>query len=428
MQILVLGGNGFIGSTVVARLVSDDHGVIGLGRNPDRAARTFPEVGWVRGDLARLQQAGDWSTLLEDVDVVVNCAGALQDGLADDLTATQERSMLALYEAARSRPGILIVQISAPMSGDQADVLFLETKRRADSALASSGVRHVILRPTLVLGRNAHGGSALLRALASIPYVIPLIHADSSVQTVSADDVAAAVADAVAGRIPDGSDMVLSAQGEATLRDVIIHHRRWLGLPPARIIPAAPWLTLPVTWMADVAGRLGWRSPLRSTAMRVMAGGVSGTQDGAAYARKLSSMRETLAANPAGVQDLWFARLYLLKPITIVCLSMFWMLSGLIPLLDPTRSATPFLPFMSPSWAWWVTLLTCAADVALGLSVLVRPFARRALQGMIALTLSYLVGGTILQPELWIDPLGPLVKVFPAMILTLVALASLDER
>ncbi len=83
---------------------------------------------------------------------------------------------------------------------------------------------------------------------------------------------------------------------------------------------------------------------------------------------------------------------------------------------------------MSAKMATSLTLITCLADVALGLSVLVRPFARKALIGMLLVSAAYLGGATLLEPHLWLDPLGPLVKVLPSLALTLVALAILEER
>ena len=140
------------------------------------------------------------------------------------------------------------------------------------------------------------------------------------------------------------------------------------------------------------------------------------------------SAAETLAANPSGVQDLWFARLYLLKAPIIAGLSLFWLLSGLIPLLAPEQASAHFLPFMPADAAMAMTIITCLIDIALGVAVLVRPFARRALAGMLIVSLAYLAGGTVLEPALWLDPLGPLVKVLPSLLLTLAALAILDER
>jgi len=303
---------------------------------------------------------------------------------------------------------------------------FLATKRGADEALAASGLPHVIFRPALVIGRNAHGGTALIRALAGLPRVVPLTHAESPVRVVSVNDVASAVSRAVSGHIAPGSDLHLAADETVTLRDLVALHRQWLGLPPAKFLSLSPAIAKPVSMLADLAGYLGWRSPLRSTAMAVMSEGVS-TQ---AQTNTLSvaTAAETLARHPSAVQDLWFARLYLLKPIVILCLSLFWLLSGLVPLANIEGAASHFQTFLPPPAATALTLATSALDIALGVAVLIKRFSRRAMQGMLLLTAFYLLGATVLEPSLWLDPLGPLVKVLPSLVLTLAALATLEER
>jgi hypothetical protein len=50
-----------------------------------------------------------------------------------------------------------------------------------------------------------------------------------------------------------------------------------------------------------------------------------------------------------------------------------------------------------------------------------------ALAGIVA-SLGYVVGSAILSPDLWIEPLGALVKTGPAIVLMLVALLTLDNR
>ncbi|MDZ7602883.1 MAG: SDR family oxidoreductase, partial [Hoeflea sp.] len=273
----------------------------------------------------------------------------------------------------------------------------------------------------------AHGGTALVRALAGFPLAIPSVHADSPVDIVGLDDVTEAVVRAVDGRIEPGSDIDLAAPGALTLGEVLALHRGWLGLAPARVIAIPALLARPMTALADVAGRLGWRSPLRSTAFAVMEGGVQA--GGAAPAPfPLRPLQETLAENPSGVQDLWFARLYLLKAPVLVTLSLFWLASGLIPLVSPATAAAHFLPILPQPAAYAATLATCALDIGLGLAVLWRRWAARALWAMLVVSLAYLASATLVEPGLWLDPLGPLVKVGPSMLLALVALATLDER
>lgn len=54
--------------------------------------------------------------------------------------------------------------------------------------------------------------------------------------------------------------------------------------------------------------------------------------------------------------------------------------------------------------------------------------AKRALLGMLALTFGYLATASLVEPALWAEPLGPLVKVLPSILATLATLAILDER
>jgi hypothetical protein len=129
------------------------------------------------------------------------------------------------------------------------------------------------------------------------------------------------------------------------------------------------------------------------------------------------------------VQDLWFARLYLIKPLIFGVLSLFWLASGAIALLRFDQAAALLADAIgSRPAASALTVATSLADLLLGTAVIVRRSARRALIGMMLLSLAYLVAATVLAPWLWADPLGPLVKVLPAAMLALVALATLEER
>ena len=67
-------------------------------------------------------------------------------------------------------------------------------------------------------------------------------------------------------------------------------------------------------------------------------------------------------------------------------------------------------------------------DLAIGVGITIRRSARFALYAALVISLFYVVAGTIILPRLWIDPLGPLIKIFPIMVLTLVALAILKDR
>jgi uncharacterized protein YbjT (DUF2867 family) len=427
MKLLILGASGLIGSAVAAALAADGHAVTAIARDVAPAARRLPSATWRSLDIARLSTPERWAPLLEEIDCVVNCAGALQDGARDQVAAVQQVAMLALYEAAKAAGHPLIVQITAQTGGAAADSPFLLTKRRADTALAASGLPFVLLRPAIVVGRNAYGGSALLRALAAVPIVTPFAGPDAPLQFVALDDLVDAVRDAVGGSLPPGSDLDLASDERLRLSQAVALHRAWLGLAPARGVGVPVPIALAVARLADLLGLLGWRSPLRTTAVTIAAAGLDLHRPPAE--RRLKSLAQTLAAMPAGIQDLWFARLYLLKPVMIGTLALFWALSGVIALLRFDVSRDHLVAAgLAAGAAAAVTALTALADIALGIGVTFRRHASLALKGMVAVSCAYLLAATIAAPHLWADPLGPLVKVLPSVVLALAALAILDER
>lgn len=429
MAVLVLGGYGLIGQAVVERLLNEGYAVIAAGRRVGPARRRWPGAEWREADLAGLTTPAAWASLLEGVDVVVNAAGLLQAGLADHPSALMRQALPALYVRAPTAGVRLIVQISASGVAADASTPFMRDKAIADAALLAAGLDAVILRPGLVISPTAYGGTAMLRGLAAFPAFVPAAHATSPVQTVAIEDVADAVCAAVAGRIPAGTVVDLVEQPVRSLADTLSLFRSWLGFGPAPVLALPSATAAFAVWGADVVGWLGWRSPLRSTAIAVIRDGVTGNGREAALAlgRPLKTLPETLGSIPRGVQERWFARLWLLKPLMLGTLSAFWIASGAITLLDPGRavvagSAHGFAPPTA------LVIAGALLDIALGLAVLARPLAGLALKGMILTGLAYVAAGTLLASSLWMDPLGPLVKVLPEILLSLVALATLDDR
>ena len=69
-----------------------------------------------------------------------------------------------------------------------------------------------------------------------------------------------------------------------------------------------------------------------------------------------------------------------------------------------------------------------AFDIIVGALLCVRKFARSVLLIMLMVTPIYLLAGTLIEPQLWYDPLGPLTKIVPMLVATLFTLAILQER
>jgi hypothetical protein len=135
-------------------------------------------------------------------------------------------------------------------------------------------------------------------------------------------------------------------------------------------------------------------------------------------------------ARGASIQDQWFARLYLVKALVIASLSLFWAASGFIALVVSFPATTAILT--SRGWPEWFAVpfaaITSMMDISIGVLIGFRRTAGFGLAAGILLSLGYMAGCAILTPDLWLEPLGALVKTGPAIVLMLVALLTLDNR
>jgi len=432
LRVLVLGGYGLIGLEVVRQLHAAGHRVTGLARAAATGRRLFPRARWVAADIGRLDEARHWREFLQDTDVVVNASGVLQSGARDDPRAVQETAIVALIRACESAGVARFVQISAPGARPDSATEFMRSKARADARLKRSGIAWTILRPGLVVGRGAYGGTALIRMLAGFPLVQPLLLGERKLRTVALTEVAEAVCRAAAGRLPARTDADLVEPEERAMRQLVRDFRAWLGVPPPRLTLTLPvWLGFAIARIGDGLGYLGWRPPLRTTAMRILDEGLQGDPKPwrALNGGGFSPLERTLAAMPATVQERWFARLWLAMPLMVGTLAAFWLLSGGIALARLEQSAAIFAGSALPhALALPAVVAGAALDLLLGAAILFRRKARGACLGMVVVTLCYLAAGTMLRPELWADPLGPLVKTIPAMVLALVTALVLEER
>lgn len=432
MRVLVTGAYGLIGSAVLARLHREGHELAGTGRSIAAARRRFPYARWIAADFDQLTTLEAWQPLLSGIDAVVNCAGALQDGLRDDLRRVHADAPLALFAACERFGPPRVIQMSAAGAGVDKPTAFSATKGEADARLAASSLDWLILRPGLVLAAGVYGATAMLRGLAAVPWRTPLAHGDARLQIVSTDDVAETVAWGLGPGLRTRATFELVHPQVLNVRDVVVAQRQWLGFAQQPVFDLPRPIALLVSRIADGLGYLGWRSPARSTGFAQLAAGVTG--DPAAWivatGIRPMSLADILAARPSTIQDRWFARLYVLKPVAIACLALYWMATGLIALGPGWNEGVLLLS--TPSFPVALTKVTIVLgallDIALGALLLVRPLTRAVLIAMFVVCIPYLAAATWIEPALWLDPLGRLTKTVPVMLAILFTLAILDER
>lgn len=431
MRILVLGGYGLIGSVLTRRLIKDGHEVTGLGRSTSAGQRLIPDAGWIKADISRLIHATDWHPIITGFDAVVNASGALQTGGRDNVQAVQSAAIIALIEACEEAGVRRFIQISATMAAADAETDFMRSKGEADARLKASSLDWTIYRPGLVIAHAAYGGTALLRMLAALPGFGLMAFGDRRIQTISLDDIAEAVSRAAGSDQLTGVEADLVEDSDQTLTEIVAAIRKWLGWPDFAFVVNLPrWMTSIVVLLADMAGWLGWRSPLRSNAVKVLDGGISGiaSETRAVLGRPAMSLEQTLRSMPATQADQWHARLSLVFPIVLSGLIAFWGISGLIALVRFQEAAAILGAGPMSSLAGWLVAGGIAADLAIAAGLSWRKTSAWAVKSAIGLTLAYLVLGSWLTPDLWMDPLGPFVKSAALIGLHVMILPLLEER
>lgn len=434
--ILVLGASGLIGRFITDDLRGRRFRVVGVARNLS-PAQTMNALD-IELPILSLDAAALTRLLSEHaVDVVVNCLGVLQDGPGGNTSAVHCDFVARLLQAiGGSGRAIRLVHISIPGTAETDRTAFATTKREAERLIAASGIPHAILRPGFVVAPAAYGGSALLRALAAFPLDLPAKEMATPFQPVAIEDISATIAWLAARGIDDASVKAVSwdlMQAEPlTMAGVIEPFRLAFGTAGWPRF-AMPRLMLDLgAKVGDLANYLGWVPPMRSTAIAELRRGVRGDPTAwiAATGIAPKTLADAVGRRPATIQDKWFARLFLVKALVVASLAAFWIVSGFIALFVSYRAAAGILiahnfpsAMVDP-----ITVGTSLMDMGIGVLIAFRRTAAIGLVVGIVASLGYMFGAAILTPDLWIEPLGALVKTGPAIVLMFVALLMLDNR
>ncbi len=430
MRVLILGAYGLIGTATTRGLMAHGHDVTGLGRSAAKGKKASPDADWIAADISALTTPESWLLLLKGVDAVVNAAGLLQNGLNDNVAGVQRDAIKALVHACEHSDVTAFVQISAPGAATTSDTEFFRTKAEADRALKASSLDWTILRPGLVLSPHAYGGTSLIRRLAAMPAIQLVMLGQARIQTVHVQDVANAVVYALEHKL-SGVDAALVEETPHTLKALVLRIREWLGFgAPAATLSVPLTLGRGLAFAADLAGYLGWRSSLRTTSLRVLAADVLGDAKAwpALTGQKLCTLEETLRDLPSTLQERVHARAMFWFPFLLLTLSLFWVASGIIGIWRQDEALALLQGALPAPFGRSAVLAGSVLDILIGLGLLFRPMVRLACLAAILLSLAYLAGAALFVPHLWSDPLGPVVKVFPAIALAVIVSALAEER
>jgi uncharacterized protein YbjT (DUF2867 family) len=241
LNICILGGTGFVGTWLAARLSSDAHRVTVLSRDRERhkELRVVPGVEVQNCDV---YDAAAFSEHLRGHEVVINLIGILNErgfGGGGFRRAHTELTRRAL-QAAKSAGVVRFLQMSALRADPAAPSYYLRSKGEAERLIQSEcgALDWTIFRPSVMFGPGDSFLNRFARLLAAIPLVFPLAKPDARFQPVYVDDVVAAIVKCIHGGSCSRQIFELGGPRTYRLREVVefvaaVTQRRRLvlGLP-----------------------------------------------------------------------------------------------------------------------------------------------------------------------------------------------------
>jgi uncharacterized protein YbjT (DUF2867 family) len=427
VRILLLGASGFIGSSAAGRLLADGHQIVGVSRSRPHSTA----IEHIQLDISTIRNPVDWIPFLAGVSAVIDCAGTLQDGPMQSTEGVHSRGFAALVRACEVAGVRRLIRVSAIGIDRQAPTEFSRSKLEGDRCLMESRLDWVILRPSVVVGRSAYGGGALMRGVASLP-ILPVFPDTGPLDLVLLDDVVETIAYFASESSPAHRVLEICGPRRWSFEDAVIQFREWLSWRPPRQIAIPAWAGALIYRAGDLLGQLGWKPPVRTTAQTEIRRGAIGDYS---EWQQITGIRprditEWMRREPSSVQERWFAPLYILKPLLVGVLAFYWITTGAVSLGPGWEKGIALLHsgHLPDTAAAPIVALGGVADILIGFAMLYRRTAALGLYAAICASTLYVVVGTALVPSLWADPLGPLLKVFPIVLLNVVVITILPDR
>lgn len=285
-MILVAGGTGLVGSTVVQTLLSQQVPVRVMARGlSDWATSSMPKlrrsgVEVVVGELTdaeRIRQA------VASCDAIVHTAGVMRagaTGTARGITVDGTRNLLELGEAAGVQRFIFVSCLGA---SEHSQCDYFRSKWEAEEMVRQSKFYWTIFRPSLIYGTNSQMQRIFEFLVTRAPFVPVIGSGLNMVSPVSAVDVASCVAQSLYNRDTVGKSYDLVGSTDFDLRTLLVEASKLAGPPKGTFsIPTGLAIRL-----ADWMSKLNPKAPIDGDVMRIITQDFTGNSQEAEAAFKL---------------------------------------------------------------------------------------------------------------------------------------------
>lgn len=269
MTILVTGANGFMGNTIVKKLVAQGKPVRAMVRDAEKTKKRLSDVSdkieIVQGDVRDREGI---KKLFEGVSAVIHLvAVAIEKGDAT-YEAVNTQGTINVVDAAVEAGVPRFINMSQNGASSKLPYRFLKSKGMAQDYVAAHAANWTALRPSAVFGPQDEFFNTFARLLKVTPLVFPLVGGGKAqFQPVSVFDVAEAAVRSLDNEKTIGKELELGGPEVLTLGEI---EKRVMEAVGAKrlMIPAPVPLLRPAVWLME---RVLPGSPVTSSLLDLLA-------------------------------------------------------------------------------------------------------------------------------------------------------------
>ncbi len=152
-KIVIPGGAGLVGQNLVARLRAAGHtNIVVLDKHRANLAVLQKVQPDIVAEYADLAEPGSWSKHFDGAKVVVMLQAQIGGIDRREFERNNVESTRLILEQMKAHAVPYLVHISSSVVNSVADDLYTNTKKAQEALVVASGVKHVVLRPTLMFG------------------------------------------------------------------------------------------------------------------------------------------------------------------------------------------------------------------------------------------------------------------------------------